>query len=165
MLHIEKKGKSLRTSSKSRRPASIATSRPVRPTAPPPRPPSNSRSQLSPTRSDTSSITSSSSIVPGNHKSEPIYHTIRENPLEEKTEAISITSPLSDDFVTPTSSPIMTRRNSDTLSTGSSTDGGDLMNAILKEMSSKSKEEEEESVYSTLMRKKKNRVPKSNKDN
>ena len=59
----------------------------------------------------------------------------------------------------------MTRRNSDTLSTGSSTDGGDLMNAILKEMSSKSKEEEEESVYSTLMRKKKNRVPKSNKDN
>ena len=157
---IDKSGQS----SKSRRPASIATSRPVRPTAPPPRPPSNSRSQISPTRSDTSSITSSSSIVPGNHKSEPIYHTIRENPLEEKTEAISITSPLSDDFVTPTSSPIMTRRNSDTLSTGSSTDGGDLMNAILKEMSTKSKEEEEESVYSTLMRKKKNRVPKSNKD-
>ena len=39
------------------------------------------------------------------------------------------------------------------------------MNAILKEMSTKSKEEEEESVYSTLMRKKKNRVPKSSKEN
>ena len=52
-------------SSKSRRPASIATTRPVRPTAPPPRPPSNLRSQISPTRSDTSSIASNASITPG----------------------------------------------------------------------------------------------------
>ena len=94
------------------------------------------------------------------NSSEPIYQTIRENPLEEKIEASSITSPLSDDFVTPTSSPILTRRNSDTISTGSSTDGGDLMNAILKEMTTKTTEEEE-SVYSTLMRKKKNRLSKS----
>ena len=152
--------------SKSKRPASIATTRPVRPTAPPPpRPPNSSRSQSSPTRSDTGSIASSTSSTGtiGNNKSEPIYHTIRENPLEEKVEVTSITSPLSDDFVTPTSSPIMTRRNSDTISTGSSTDGGDLMNAILKEMTSK-RTEEEESVYSTLMRKKKNKLSKSTKE-
>ena len=151
--------------SKSRRPASIATTRPVRPTAPPPRPPSSTRSQISPTRSETSSISSNTSLTTASQRSEPIYHTIRENPLEEKNETLSITSPLSDDFVTPTSSPIITRRNSDTLSTSSSTDGGDLMNAILKEVSAKSKEEEEESVYSTLIRKKKNRIEKSNKEN
>jgi hypothetical protein len=147
---------------KSKRPASIATTRPVRPTAPPPpRPQSSSRSQTSPTRSDTGSIASStSSINAPSNRSEPIYHTIRENPLEEKLEATSITSPLSDDFVTPTSSPILTRRNSDTISTGSSTDGGDLMNAILKEVTAKTTEEEE-SVYSTLIRKKKNRLSKS----
>merc|ERR1719189_1991628 len=152
--------------SKSKRPASIATTRPVRPTAPPPpRPPNSSRSQSSPTRSDTGSIASSTSSTGtiGNNKSEPIYHTIRENPLEDKVDVTSITSPLSDDFVTPTSSPIMTRRNSDTISTGSSTDGGDLMNAILKEMTSK-RTEEEESVYSTLMRKKKNKLSKSTKE-
>ena len=95
-----------------------------------------------------------------NTRREPIYDTIRENPLEEKAEATSITSPLSDDFVTPTSSPIITRRNSDTISTGSSTDGGDLMNAILKEMTTKATVEEE-SIYSTLMKKKKNKIPKS----
>ena len=149
-------------SSKSKRPASIATTRPVRPTAPPPpRPLNGVRAQVSPTRSDTGSVASSTSSIStttGNSRVEPIYDTIRENPLEEKAEATSITSPLSDDFVTPTSSPILTRRNSDTVSTGSSTDGGDLMNAILKEMSVK---EEEESIYSTLRKKKKNKMSKS----
>ena len=151
----------IQPSSRAKRPASIATTRPVRPTAPPPpRPPNVLRAQISPTRSDTSSVASSTcSIDTKGNKTEPIYHTIRENPLAEKAEALSITSPLSDEFVTPTSSPILTRTNSDTISTGSSTDGGDLMKEVLKELKGKTKDEgEEESVYSTLMRKKKNKT-------
>ena len=159
----DKASSKLYSSSRTKRPASIATTRPVRPTAPPPpRPPNNSRAQNSPTRSDTSSVASSTcSINTTGSKTEPIYDTIRENPLEEKAEATSITSPLSEEFVTPTSSPILTRRNSDTISTGSSTDGCDLMKEILKEWQGKTKEEGEESVYSTLVRKKKNKMKTS----
>ena len=64
-----------------------------------------------------------------------------------------LTSPLSlDDFDTPLSSPIIARRSPDALSTASSSDGGDLMREILKDLDTEVKEE-----VSTLMRKKKNK--------
>ena len=41
------------------------------------------------------------------------------------------------------------------------TDGGDLMNAILKEVTAKSTPEDDDSIYSTLMKKKKHRISRS----
>ena len=99
--------------------------------------------------SDTSSIASSTSEA--DSKKEPLYDSIKER---------SVSPSLSLD-VTPTQSPIMShRRASDTISTGSSDGGGDLMKEILKDM--KPADPQEESIYSTLIRKdKKKRHKKS----
>ena len=80
---------------------------------------------------------------------EPIYDTISEVP-----------EPSPEEFVTPVSSPVTTKKKSfDTISTGSSAAEEDLMGQILKEMHSKT---EGESIYSSLMRKdKKNRKKKA----
>jgi len=83
---------------------------------------------------------------------EPLYDSIRERSASPD--------------LTPTQSPVATprRRASDTISTGSSTDGGgDLMKEILKEMKPTSgADPQEESIYSTLVRKgKKKRHQKS----
>lgn len=139
----QKDGPKKAKSNTSKRPASIATTRPVRPSAPPPRPPPSKPGSSSPTKSDTSSV--DSVVLLKKPAVEHIYDTIKESPEKE------VTSPLSLDlFDTPLSSPIIARRSPDTLSTASSSDG-DLMKEILKEMD-KTKQEEDP-MYDTLMRK------------
>jgi len=85
----------------------------------------------------------------GIKSAEPLYDSIKERRSASPD-------------VTPTHSPIMShRRASDTISTGSSDAGGDLMKEILKEMKPSS-DPQEESIYSTLIRKdKKKRHKKS----
>lgn len=62
--------------------------------------------------------------------------------------------------MTPTGSPLFGKRSPDTISTASSQEG-DLMKEILKEMDVKVQEDpKEEEIYSTLMRKKKNKAKK-----
>jgi len=150
-------------SMRQRRPASIATSKPIRPNAPPPKPPPsrNNSKETSPEdiyiyddayavrgRAPLADIKESVSPVP----SEPIYDTIKEVP--ELADALS-----PEEFVTPVGSPTLTKKSPDTISTGSSAAEEDLMKEILKEMHTKS---EGESIYSSLMRKdKKNRKKKA----
>lgn len=152
----------------SKRPSSIATTRPSRPSAPPPRPPPQ-RPNVggSPTRSDTSSLASndSSSIILMTSSKKPQPAKIDSAPMAVVRATASttttyseaaagsrvspVTSPLSlDDFDTPLSSPIMARRSPDALSTTSSSDG-DLMREILAGLDTTVKDE-----VSTLMRKK-----------
>lgn len=140
--------------SRQRRPASIATSKPIRPNAPPPKPPPsrNNSKETSPEdiyiyddacavrgRAPLADIKESISPVP----SEPIYDTIKEEP--ETGDALS-----GEEFVTPVGSPTLPKKSPDTISTGSSAAEEDLMKEILKEMHTKS---EGESIYSSLMRK------------
>lgn len=140
--------------SRQRRPASIATSKPIRPNAPPPKPPPsrNNSKETSPEdiyiyddayavrgRAPLADIKESISPVPG----EPIYDTIKEVP--ETGDALSL-----DEFGTPVGSPTLPKKSPDTISTGSSAAEEDLMKEILKEMHTKS---EGESIYSSLMRK------------
>ena len=143
-----KHSKSLGSSSK--RPASIATTRPVRPTAPPPpRPPAEK-----PPKPPASATPTTATVAKTTSKT-------------ERPSSIDISSPTATDdgeFVTPTTSPLFERRSGrkspDAVSTASSE--GDLLKEILKEMDGgpkkgkgKAGEGEEEGVYSTLMRKKK----------
>ena len=144
-----------------KRPASIATTRPSRPSAPPPRPPQQKPNVGgSPTRSDTSSLASvdsSSSTATSKGPSAATSSDESTNNSSQKTSTSNnkkiipspLTSPLSlDDFDTPLSSPIIARRSPDALSTASSSDG-DLMREILKDLDTEVKDE-----VSTLMRKK-----------
>jgi len=141
-------------SMRQRRPASIATSKPIRPNAPPPKPPPsrNNSKETSPEdiyiyddayavrgRAPLADIKESISPIP----SEPIYDTIKEEP-----ETGDVLSP--EEFVTPVGSPTLPKKSPDTISTGSSAAEEDLMKEILKEMHTKS---EGESIYSSLMRK------------
>ena len=150
---------SVKKSSSVKRPASIATTRPSRPSAPPPRPPPQ-RPNVggSPTRSDTSSLASIDSSVSSSTATSKGPSVTSEDEScrsagHSKKTISPLTSPLSlDDFDTPLSSPIIARRSPDALSTASSSDGGDLMREILKDLDTEVKEE-----VSTLMRKKKNK--------
>lgn len=141
-------------SMRQRRPASIATSKPIRPNAPPPKPPPsrNNSKETSPEdiyiyddayavrgRAPLADIKESVSPIP----SEPIYDTIKEVP-----DTVDAVSP--EEFVTPVGSPTLPKKSPDTISTGSSAAEEDLMKEILKEMHTKS---EGESIYSSLMRK------------
>lgn len=141
-------------SMRQRRPASIATSKPIRPNAPPPKPPPsrNNSKETSPEdiyiyddayavrgRAPLADIKESISPIP----SEPIYDTIKEE--SETGDALS-----PEEFVTPVGSPTLPKKSPDTISTGSSAAEEDLMKEILKEMHTKS---EGESIYSSLMRK------------
>ena len=141
-----------------KRPASIATTRPSRPSAPPPRPPPQKPNVGgSPTRSDTSSLASvDSSVSSSTATSKGPSVTSEEESVKSSKKILSpLTSPLSlDDFDTPLSSPIIARRSPDALSTTSSSDG-DLMREILKDLDTEVKDE-----VSTLMRKKKNKNKK-----
>jgi hypothetical protein len=138
------------SSSKQRRPASIATSKPVRPNAPPPKPPpsrDNSK-ETSPEEiyiyDDASAVQRgrAAPLANSSESKEPIYDTIKEVPDGEDDE----------EFETPVGSPIFAKKpqDFDTKSTTSSGGEEDLMGAILKEVSVKS---EGESIYSSLMRK------------
>merc|ERR1739842_116216 len=107
-----------------KRPASIATTRPSRPSAPPPRPPPQKPNVGgSPTRSDTSSLASvDSSVSSSTATSKGPSVTSEEESVKSSKKILSpLTSPLSlDDFDTPLSSPIIARRSPDALSTTSS---------------------------------------------
>ena len=155
-----KHSKSLGSSSK--RPASIASTRPVRPTAPPPprppaeKPPPPPPAPAPPTTAAATKATDSRAAASSSSKA-----------AAERPSSIDISSPSATDdgeFVTPTTSPLFERRGGgggggrkspDTVSTASSE--GDLLKEILKEMDGgpKKGKEEEEGAYSTLMRKKK----------
>ncbi len=154
-----------------KRPASIAASRPVRPSAPPPKPPPAAGSSST----SSSKVTTAPDLSSEKHVyDEPppddshIYDTIKERspPKEGESqaaqrrptsitlpEASSVTSPSTEDeFMTPTTSPLFSRKKSpDSVSTASSSEG-DLMKEILKEMVDT---HQDDSVYNTLMRKKK----------
>ena len=141
--------------SKSRRPASIATSKPIRPNAPPPKPPpsrDNSK-ETSPEEiyiyDDASAIKGRQAPLANSESKEPIYDTIKEVPDGEDE----------DDFSTPVGSPIFGKKHQDFDAKSTTSSGGeeDLMGSILKEVSVKS---EGESIYSSLMRKDKNRRKK-----
>jgi len=139
-----------RESSKPRRPASIATSKPVRPMAPPPKPPPsrNNSKETSPEEIyiyDDASAMKRAPLASGSEAKEPIYDTIKEVPDGEDD----------DDFITPVGSPVIQKKMSQDFDTKSTTSSGgeeDLMGSILKEVSVKSGEE---SIYSSLMRKEK----------
>ena len=143
-------------SSQKRRPASIATSKPVRPNAPPPKPPP-SRDNSKETSPEEIYIYDDASAVRGKQAplasasevKEPIYDTIKEVPDGEDD----------DDFETPVGSPVTPKKvqDFDTRSTTSSGGEEDLMGSILKEVAVKS---EGESIYSSLMRKDKKRRKK-----
>lgn len=163
-------------SSIGKRPASIATSRPTRPSAPPPMPPP-SRTQL-PARTQVSA--SSSAQKPTSHiydeppkedktKQEHIYEKIKggtpekdvpkskkessQRPSSIVLKGSDISSPQDSEYGTPSSSPLFAKKSPDTVSMASSE--GDLMKEILKEIVTKDDE-----IYSTLTRKKKKSVPK-----
>jgi len=149
-----------RESSKPRRPASIATSKPIRPMAPPPKPPPsrNNSKETSPEEIyiyDDASAMKRAPLASGSDAKEPIYDTIKEVPDGEDD----------DDFITPVGSPVIPKKMSQDFDTKSTTSSGgeeDLMGSILKEVSVKSGEE---SIYSSLMRKdkrkKKRRSPET----
>ena len=165
----------------SRRPASIATSKPVRPNAPPPKPPptragshetspediyiyddasaivnrggGGGRRQLT-TAAPLAHIDESISPLPS-ADNEPIYDTIG-----ERSSAVSG----DDEFLTPPGSPTLTKKSPDTLSTGSSGAEDDgLMREILREVTTARRPDGEESIYSSLMRKKDRNKHKRNK--
>ncbi|TRY68307.1 hypothetical protein TCAL_03011 [Tigriopus californicus] len=164
-------------SSIGKRPASIATSRPTRPSAPPPMPPP-SRTQV-PARTQVSA--SASAQKPASHlndggpsredntKQEHIYEKIKgstpdkEMPKAKKEstprpssiglKGSEVASPQDSEYGTPSSSPLFAKKSPDTVSMASSE--GDLMKEILKEIVTKDDE-----IYSTLTRKKKKSVPK-----
>jgi len=144
-----------RESSKPRRPASIATSKPIRPMAPPPKPPPsrNNSKETSPEEIYIYDDASAMKRAPtGGEAKEPIYDTIKEVPDGEDD----------DDFITPVGSPVIPKKMSQDFDAKSTTSSGgeeDLMGSILKEVTVKSGEE---SIYSSLMRKdrrKKKRSP------
>jgi len=135
-----------RSSGRSRRPASIATSKPTRPNAPPPKPPPSraGSKESSPEDVYIYDDACAARARPAGPP-EPIYDTITEAPEQEE-------------FSTPAGSPNRSKKSPDTISNGSSAAEEDLMKEILKEMHSKT---EGESIYSSLMRKdKKNRKKK-----
>jgi len=150
------------SSSKHRRPASIATSKPIRPNAPPPKPPPSrdDSKETSPEEiyiyDDASALRDRAApladIKEVQESKEPIYDTIKEVPDCDE-----------EDFETPVGSPIgsptMSKKVQDFDSKSTTSSGGeeDLMGAILKEVSVKS---EGESIYSSLMRKDKKRKKK-----
>lgn len=144
--------------SKQRRPASIATSKPIRPNAPPPKPPpsrDNSK-ETSPEEiyiyDDATAVmkVKPAPLASASESREPIYDTIKENPVAEDEE----------DFVTPVGSPIFPRKQQDFDAKSTASSGGeeDLMGAILKDFSAKA---EGESIYSSLMRKDKKKRRKA----
>jgi len=148
-------------SMKQRRPASIATSKPTRPVAPPPKPPPT-RENSKETSPEDIYIYDDAVALKGIRnaplaeiredlspsRNEPIYDTIKDIPEKEK-----------ELFSTPSASPTLPKKSPDTISTGSSAAEEDLMNSILKEVSTKSGEE---SIYSSLMRKDKKSRKKKN---
>ncbi len=155
------------------RPASIATTRPIRPSAPPPMPPPD---RVSP--SPTLQQQQQHSTRPAAAKDkEHIYDTIKESPSPEKEvrkvstsssdrakssaperpSAIDLASPEDAEFCTPTASPLFARkgqRSPDAVSTASSSEG-DFMKEILGELVTGKTEKEGDEIYSTLTRKKK----------
>lgn len=162
-----------------RRPASIATSKPVRPNAPPPKPPPTRAGshETSPDdiyiyddasavisrggrRSGSSAaplahIEESASPPPPSSSSchdEPIYDTIGDGSSKRSSSSLGP----DDDFLTPPGSPL-TKKSPDTLSTGSSGAEEDgLMREILREVVTSSRGPDgQESIYSSLMRRKK----------
>ena len=139
---------------RNRRPASIATSKPIRPTGPPPKPPPSQ--DVSPM---TSAIQSRAAPLANIRETvspslnEPIYDTITES-----TKCASVLSP--EEFETPCGSPTTFKKSLDTLSTGSSAEE-DLMKEILKEVHVKS---EGDSIYSSLMRKDKHKRRRQPRD-
>ena len=166
-------------SNSSKRPASIATSRPTRPSAPPPRPPPDKpppapspkktpappvpKAKSPPSMPKTSKVKKSPSPVKDTKKppcSEPFGSSTNRPSSIGFDETTSLQSPQDGDFMTPTGSPLFGKRSPDTISTASSQEG-DLMKEILKEMDVKVQEDpKEEEIYSTLMRKKKNKAKK-----
>lgn len=83
-----------------------------------------------------------------------MYDTIKEETPPAGGVVSKLDFPPSEDLLLQRTN--LTRRASDTISTGSSTDGGgDLMKEILKEMKTTvdTKDPQEESIYSTLIRK------------
>ena len=105
-----------------KRPVSIATSKPNRPTAPPPKPPPSSRGSSGSASPDDSimllntrtGVKSAGFVTAPLATNEPIYDTITEEP------EAAAKDPSGDEFETPLGSPVLTKKSPDTLSTCSS---------------------------------------------
>jgi hypothetical protein len=155
--------------SASRRPASIATSKPMRPNAPPPKPPPTRAGSHETSPEDIYIYDDASAILSNSNRRR---HQQQAAPLANIDE--SAVSPLPDnepiydtigggnggggdmdDFLTPPGSPLLAKKSPDTLSTGSSGAEDDgLMREILREVVTAKRGDGEESIYSSLMRKK-----------